>query len=381
MSKAAENSTESVKPENPDSESDWLAEKVRHFLKARTSSGTLKGREGNSVEFKYSYNKGDLAKYARTMAAYANNRGGFIIFGVADSPRKVIGLKSDNFETLKQEEITDFLNSMFSPMIDWEMGTIVLDEGAEEASAQQIKVGWIYAFESETKPVIALKDNNTAKISAGDVFYRYHARSGKIKPSEMERIISERIKREREGLFRVFEAIRKDGAANISIVNYRDMKFKTPNGVDVSIDKRLVAKLLRKAKFIKEGSFSETGGTPVIKVTGNIDLTEEVPVPDGNPDEMYPYIQSEMAQKLNINPYDLSALIWHFHMKDTKEFHLAITLSKSGGQRHKFSEAALEFLRKRWEELSADKTEFDRIRKDYTNYLGSKRNKQQKNDA
>ena len=87
------------------------------------------------------------------------------------------------------------------------------------------------------------------------------------------------------------EVIRKSETANLGIVNYNNGRISTPYGVDVAFDRRLVKKVLKKAKFIKEGSFHETEGIPVIRVTGNIDLAEEVPVPEGNPDETHPYIQ------------------------------------------------------------------------------------------
>lgn len=76
---------------------------VRKILSAVTPSGNLRSRESNTVEFKESFNKNSTAKYAKTMAAYANNRGGYIIFGVKDNPREIVGLKSNNFENLSQE--------------------------------------------------------------------------------------------------------------------------------------------------------------------------------------------------------------------------------------------------------------------------------------
>lgn len=347
---------------------------VRKILAGRTSTGTLRSRESNTVEFKQSFNKGSVAAYAKTMAAYANNSGGYIIFGIQDSPRKIVGLKNDNFENLKQELFTDAINSLFSPAIEWEMGTVILNEEKENDNGvivtEQKKIGWIYAIESEIKPVIAQKDNNSESITAGDVFYRYRARNGKIKPAEMERIISDRINRERENLLRVLEVIRKSGTANLGIVNYSDGNFSTPYGVDVAFDRRLVTQVLKKAKFIKEGSFNETDGIPVIKVTGNIDLAEEVPVPEGNPDDTHPYIQKQMAEKLEISTQDLYALIWYFKMKESKKYHLEITVSKSS-KTHKFSNFALEFLREKLNELAGNEAEFEKIRMAYKN-----RNKQ-----
>ena len=79
-------------------------EKVKNTLSSFTASGTLKSRESNTIEFKESFNKGNTAKYAKTMAAYANNRGGYIIFGVKDNPRTVVGLTNNNFDNLNQEQ-------------------------------------------------------------------------------------------------------------------------------------------------------------------------------------------------------------------------------------------------------------------------------------
>ena len=121
---------------------------------------------------------------------------------------------------------------------------------------------------------------------------------------------------------------------------------------------------MKKAKFIKEGSFHETEGIPVIKVTGNIDLAEEVPVPEGNPDETHPYIQKQLAEKLGISTQDLYALIWYYKMKEARKYHLEITVSRSG-KSHKFSEFALQFLKEKLKELEDKPEEFDMIRKAY----------------
>ena len=50
-------------------------ETVRKVLSSRNAAGALKSRESNTVEFKESFNKNNTAKYAKTMAAYSNNRG------------------------------------------------------------------------------------------------------------------------------------------------------------------------------------------------------------------------------------------------------------------------------------------------------------------
>lgn len=351
-------------------------QEVMKILSRRTSNGKLRSRESNTVEFKKAFNMGSAAAYAKTMAAFANNTGGYIVFGIEDSPRSILGLTNNNLENLKQEKLTETINSYFAPAIDWETGTFDVDvEKLDDngvSLTERKKVGWIYTYESDIKPVIALKDHSGENITAGDVFYRYRARNGKIKPAEMEKIISERITRERENLLKVLEVIRKSDTANLGIVNYGNGHFSTPYGVDVAFNRKLVTQVLKKAKYIKEGSFNETDGIPVIKVTGNIDLAEEVPVPEGNPDDTHPYIQKQMAKKLGISTQDLYALIWYFKMKESKKYHLEITVSKNG-KTHKFSNFALEFLHEKLKELENNEEEFNRIRTAYKN-----RNKQEK---
>lgn len=100
-------------------------ETVRKVLSSRNAAGALKSRESNTVEFKESFNKNSTAKYAKTMAAYSNNRGGYIIFGVKDNPRMIIGLKNDNFENMSQEQFSETINSLFAPAMDWDCGKTV----------------------------------------------------------------------------------------------------------------------------------------------------------------------------------------------------------------------------------------------------------------
>lgn len=80
-------------------------------------------REGTTIEFKESYNHGNMAQYFKAMAAFANNQGGYILFGIGDKPRRLLGLKDKSlsqFEELKVEDFTKALLDYFSPEIKWE---------------------------------------------------------------------------------------------------------------------------------------------------------------------------------------------------------------------------------------------------------------------
>ena len=79
-------------------------ERVESIVSSFSGTGMLKSRESNTVEFKEAFNKGNTAKYAKTMAAFSNNRGGYIIFGVKDNPRTVVGLSNSNFDNLSRNK-------------------------------------------------------------------------------------------------------------------------------------------------------------------------------------------------------------------------------------------------------------------------------------
>ena len=56
--------------------------------------------ESVNVEYKVAVSK-DSAKYMKTVVAYANGRGGKIIFGVDDKTLEVVGMDTDSiFQTI-----------------------------------------------------------------------------------------------------------------------------------------------------------------------------------------------------------------------------------------------------------------------------------------
>jgi len=59
-------------------------------------NGHLYHREGQTVEFKEQFNFAGLADYFRDFAAFANNKGGYLIHGVTDSPRELKGLSDSS---------------------------------------------------------------------------------------------------------------------------------------------------------------------------------------------------------------------------------------------------------------------------------------------
>lgn len=239
-------------------------EKLENIFRTSPSDPTrIINREISTIEFKESYSTGNMSTYLRTMAAFANNRGGYIIFGVKDKPRQLAGLhdKSLNqFESLSVEVLTNLLSDYFSPEIVWEHCTFEF---------HNMKFGVIYVFSGEQKPCVCKKvyDNPKQKhsLKAGEIYYRYSGRSEKIHFEELMKILNESRERERREWLRLFQKIGKIGVENAALLDVRSGELSGHSN-SVIIDKDLLDKIA----FIQEGRFVDTGGIPALRVIGNV---------------------------------------------------------------------------------------------------------------
>ncbi len=213
----------------------------------------IMSRESSWLEFKESFNWGSRDKYTKSMAAFANNKGGYIVFGIKDKPRDLVGLQNVNFETMDKVTITTYLNSVFSPEIIFDKFLITV---------QSQSIGILYTHQAKTKPVVCLKSGNELKES--DIYYRYNASSERIKYSELKMLFDFIKEEERKTWMKHLEKISKIGPTNAAILDIIGGEISGKGGTLV-IDKKLIPKL----KFINEGNFKESG-KPVLKLIGDV---------------------------------------------------------------------------------------------------------------
>lgn len=210
-------------------------------------------RESNSVEFKESFNWGSKDKYLKSAVGFANNKGGCIVFGIKDKPRDLVGLKSNNFEETDEAKITEYFNGVFSPEIVFEKFTLKI---------RNRTVGILYIHEAQYKPIVAIK--SYGDIKEGEIYYRYNARTEKIKFPELQNILNQIKENEREHWMNLFKKISRIGPENTALVDMVSGKIEGNSGTLV-IDHKLIPKL----KFIQEGNFKEKG-SPTLKLIGEV---------------------------------------------------------------------------------------------------------------
>lgn len=258
----------------------------------RLNDGKLYHREGQELEFKEQYNFAGLADYLRDFAAFANNRGGYIIFGVKDKPRTLVGLSKSSqnqFEKIDPEKISGFLLDIYSADIRWDQSMV---------SINGKMFGAFRICESPMKPIIAKKDEGRENlIKNGDIYYRYGGRTQKIQAAELENIIVKRVEATNKHWLDLMAKIGKAGPQNAAILDTKKSLIEKGDTRVLVLDEGLAEKL----KFIKEGEFVEENGATALKLVGDvvpIDKVEVIRKVRENLTKTFPLSATELAREV-----------------------------------------------------------------------------------
>lgn len=140
---------------------------VEELLKVK-SDGILYHRESQLLEFKESFNFAGLADYFRDFSAFANNKGGYLLFGIKDRPRReLVGLSQkakEQFDKLDPAIISGYLLDIFSSIMEWENDIFQIND---------LWFAVFYVYEAEEKPIICKKDEGREKVlKNGEIYFR-----------------------------------------------------------------------------------------------------------------------------------------------------------------------------------------------------------------
>jgi len=300
--------------------SEKLNEKtVTELLKVK-EDGNLYHRESQYLEFKESFNLAGLADYYRDFAAFANNKGGYLIFGVKDRPkRELIGLSSkaiEQFDKLDPEIVTGHLLDLFSSNITWE---------PEIFRFGDMVFGIFYIYEKLLKPIICKKDEGKDQIlKNGEIYFRYGGRTQRIQYSELETIINKRIEQNNTQWMDLVQKIGKSGPQNAAILDTEKGLIEKNESQILVIDEAL----LKDIQWIKEGEFSEIKGERTLQLVGNvvpIDKVEVVRKEKENKLKEYPLSATDLANEIKkknhvINQNKIWEIIKENDLKNNKNY-------------------------------------------------------------
>lgn len=216
----------------------------------------LNSREHTRLEFKKAFSPAALAEYARTCAAYANAKGGYIVFGVGDKPHKMIGLQDKRFEELDPQTLSTFFSEHLAPEIHWSLNV---------HEFEGLQFGVLHVREATAKPVVCARTGGRKQeLKEGEIYYRYRGQTTTIHYPELREIIEDARRQEHELWLRHLSRIARIGVREAGVFDTNTGVVSGPGGSFV-IDERLLPRL----KFIKEGEFQEITGAPAIRVVGD----------------------------------------------------------------------------------------------------------------
>ncbi len=218
----------------------------------------VNSRENSTLEFKESFGWVKAADYARTCAAFANTKGGYIAFGIKNKPHELTGLRGpplDRFEAIDPAKITEFFNQHFAPEINW-------DIHIHEVAGKQF--GLLYVSESSEKPVVCTTEAG-GRLREGDIYYRYRGTTTRIKYPELRVILSKRREEEQRLWVKHLAKIARVGVRESAIFDLQTGQVSGAKGT-FFIDESLLSQL----SFLKEGEFKEVTGKPSLKLIGSL---------------------------------------------------------------------------------------------------------------
>lgn len=232
---------------------------VKELLRCKPD-GSLQKRESHTLEFKQDFDwntKTSKAGYLKSIAAFANKTGGYLIFGVSDSPRRIVGI-SDSFSALDDATISQALNQYLSPCPDYER---------DEFAIHGKKVGVIYVHECSKKPIVSIKDF-TEKLLESAIYYRYNSKSSNIKSGDLLHLLREAKENETRRWMELISQASSLGIHNAGIFDVGSGVLATNKGNRFVLDERL----LRKLQVLDQYSIQKDGATAV-RIVGDIDQT------------------------------------------------------------------------------------------------------------
>jgi hypothetical protein len=307
---------------------------IESILKIK-EDGKLYHRESQNLELKESFNLAGLADYYRDFAAFANNKGGYLIFGVKDRPkRELIGLTQKSFEQfdrLDPEVVTGHLNDFFTSNIIWVH---------EVFEINGLNFAAFYVYEANMKPIICKKDEGKDQIlKNGDIYFRYGGRTQKIQHGELEAIINRRIEQNNKQWMDLVQKIGRSGPQNAAILDIEKGLIEKSENQILVVDEELVNNI----QWIKEGEFSEKKGEKTLKLVGSVvpmDQIEVVKKVKENQLKEYPLSAQQLqnAVKLrlpSVKQNEIYRIVAENDIKNNKEYSTYVFRNKKQEDEYK----------------------------------------------
>lgn len=229
---------------------EWLDD----FFVVADKDNIIKRRESHCIEFKSVFdwqNESSRSNYCKSLAAFSNNNGGALFFGIENKPHKIVGI--NNFEDIDDADITNYINEIFTPFVQFERRTYEF---------KGLTIGILYSSKNKSRPIICTKDSS--KTNSSDIYFRYSAKSTKIKAGDLIKLIQEVKEEESNKWLKLLDNIGRIGIENTHLLNSQSGEIISDNNTFL-----LDEDLLKQIKIIDKYSIQEDG-QPAVRIIGQI---------------------------------------------------------------------------------------------------------------
>lgn len=239
---------------------------IERVLSVDHEKGLISPNETDKIELKEAWNGGHISEYARSMAAFANNKGGYLVFGVKDGSGEIVGLTTNKFAEYDAARLSERVHNLVQPQLEW-------DKRIVEICTQ--RVGLLYVAESRQKPIIGTK--NDGRISDGAIYFRYPGETRQIRHVDLINLIRERERQLLATFSEKIARIAEVGPYDAAILNAREGTLEL-SGRPLHLDEPLRHEVLHLASSehgaddgVLRLSGTISGGTrPPTVVRGNV---------------------------------------------------------------------------------------------------------------
>lgn len=241
---------------------DAMDEKMLRSFFDKDANGAWRCTAGETDEFecKEGFSLRNFSKPLRTIAGFANNRGGYLFFGVKDKPLgfAVSGLADDRFTDTDQNKFSQTIRSVLEPTPRFRVASLKLDT---------MTIGVIHVEPHSAKPVIASKTEGD--VAEGAIYYRYPGETKAICYADLRAILDERDQRSREAILPMVQRLLELGPKDAMVANLADGQLEGGTR-PIIIDQHLVDRI----KFIRDGEFDEKEGAETLRLVGDVNTVD-----------------------------------------------------------------------------------------------------------
>jgi hypothetical protein len=229
-------------------------------------------RESTDLEFKRDMALSTFRKSLKTIAAFANKTGGYIVFGVSDNPRLLVGLGGNVLDEGQQSEQ---ISQAISPLPTTHFVTLDI---------HGLVLGVLTVDPLPKPPSIAIRDiaggqGRDPVLRKGTVYTRRRGQTAPITGEEFSQLLLSRDEKTRSEIFTYLSRGRDIGFDQVIVADPRS--GAEDDGKEMTF--YLPASAAADMNVIDKGTLVQEGGSPAYKLVGNVQLSTPADKDPRNP--------------------------------------------------------------------------------------------------